>query len=191
MHVYPYHAAVSPVDAQASFCIETNHNVTFLSDFALLQRRLWSLSLHAFWIPLTAILGEAVQHAVEFKFGMYVLGDGISPGAETWIRTAAAAIKAASFIATILMTIRFFENARQGADADDQRASTHSPYGLAVTVVAITLPVIAHYALNFGAVGRPPALVIGLLSIDVIVTGWLSISVGATLARLRNRGSQA
>lgn len=161
--------------------------MVYLAGFRSLQRNLWLLFLRAPWIPLAAILGEAIQHAVEVRFGMYVAGDGIAPGAETWIRAVAAAIKVVGFIATLAMTSPYFRPAERSALANDPGQATALQPSIPVAMAAVALPVVAHYALNFAAVGMPVFTVIVLLLIDVGVIGWLSMSVGASLHPLRGR----
>ncbi len=153
--------------------------------FFSFMRELWALVKYAPWLPFAAIAGEAVQHAVEISFGMYVRGDGISPGYETNMRMLAAAIKVIGFIVTIALTMRC---TRTEAIVFDQRAMT---LDRSVVLAVIIVPVAIHYALNFLAVGRPPITVIAIIAIDTLVIGWLAMSVARALPSRRRDGTAA
>jgi len=62
---------------------------------------------HASWAPVPAIVGEAIQHAIEFRFGMYVQSDGISSGLEANVRLLAAG-KVIGFLVTLVATGKSF-----------------------------------------------------------------------------------
>src|SRR5258706_11557902 len=151
--------AVSPVSASPSewwpslhrrrpshtrhFCLSPGGIMRIFDGFFSFMRELWALVKYAPWLPFAAIAGEAVQHAVEISFGMYVRGDGISPGYATNMRMLAAAIKVIGFIVTIALTMRC---TRTEAIVFDQRAMT---LDRSVVLAVIIVPVAIHYALNF------------------------------------------
>lgn len=116
-------------------------------------------------IILPAVCGEAIQHIVEYWLGMYVLGDGISPGFETNCRNLAIVFKVIGFLSTVAL-----ERQRKGS-------VTRPSYNL----ILIAMLIGAHYALNFGAVGQSREFVLTLISADCLIIGWLAKSVGAVL----------
>lgn len=139
-------------------------------------RRLFELIKSAPWILLPAILGEAVQHAAEYQFGMYIIGDGLAPGTETHVRSAMALIKVIGFLATILLA----RNHKRKVGVE-----VHAPLLLAAMLIAI--PVAAHYALNYAAVSQPPLVTILLISIDCLVVGWLAATIGLVLDQTKQQ----
>lgn len=150
-----------------------------IDGFCSFTTDLWVLVRYAPWLPFAAIAGEAVQHAVEMDFGMYVRGDGISPGYEANVRMLSAAIKVIGFLATIALTMRSTRNEANVFDQQPMRLDR------SVVLTVIIVPVAIHYGLNFLAVGRPPITVITLIAIDTLVVGWLAMSLARALPSRR------
>lgn len=109
----------------------------------ILKARIYSAALIIILVTLPAILGEAVQHLIEFGFGIYVRGDGIAAGHETNVRIIGAAVKVISFVCTI-----FLARARSGLLIEAKSMS------LTTKGLALVLPLLAHYALNYEPLGN-------------------------------------
>ena len=53
-------------------------------------------------------------------------------------------------------------------------------WSIGLSVAATLPPMIVHYALGYGAVGKPPGLAIPLLAVDAIVAGFLAVVIAFT-----------
>lgn len=116
-----------------------------------------------------AVVTEAFQHAIEIQLGMYVVGDGIAPGPETWVRTGAAVIKVMGFFATATLARKV---------ARSTTATTRQRILAWMVVVSLLL---LHHMLNQAAVGASDADVIILVSIDCVLVGVVAASLGFAL----------
>jgi hypothetical protein len=136
--------------------------------------RTYSAALILILIALPAIIGEAVQHLIELEFGMYARGDGIAAGHETNVRMIGAAVKVTGLVCTIFL-------ARSRSDLlIKAKAMSLTTKGL-----ALALPLLAHYALNYGAVGKPYWVVLSLIFSDCLVVGCLALALGLVMPKKR------
>lgn len=140
----------------------------------ILKARMYSGALILILVALPAILGEAVQHLIEFEFGMYVRGDGIAAGHETKVRIIGAAVKVIGFVCTIFL-------ARARSDLLIEASSM----SLTTKGLALALPLFAHYALNYGAVGKLDWIVLALTFLDCFVVGSLALALGIVMPKRR------
>jgi uncharacterized membrane protein YcjF (UPF0283 family) len=123
-------------------------------------------------IALPAIIGEAVQHLIEYKLGMYVDGDGIAPGQEARWRMIGAAIKVIGFVWTIARARSHIELRAWG--------ETMPALG---KMLSIAVLVAMHYKINYAAVGQPDWLVLTAVLVDCLVVGALASALGLMLPR--------
>jgi divalent metal cation (Fe/Co/Zn/Cd) transporter len=138
--------------------------------------RTYSAALILILIALPAIIGEAVQHLIELEFGMYARGDGIAAGHETNVRMIGAAVKVIGFVCTIFL-------ARSRSDLLIKAKSM----SLTTKGLALALPLVAHYVLNFQAVGKSDWIVLSLIFLDCFVVGCLALALGLVMPKKRMR----
>ena len=153
--------------------------MTLPTDFGHLQREILRILKYGPWLPLAAIVGEAIQHFVETKFGMYVRGDGIQAGHEENVRMMAIAIKVIGFITTILFTTQLVHRLQRS------ERLVLAPIRRSIVALAILIPILCHYALNYRAVGKSPIMVDAMVGVDAVVIGWLAMTLAIVLPRSR------
>ena len=125
-------------------------------------------------VALPAVIGEAVQHLIEYQLGMYVYGDGIGPGQEARWRMIGVAIKVLGFIWT---------TARARSQGDLLALSEALPFVFKISAVGVLVAL--HYALNYAAVGKPSGFVLAALLCDCLVIGALASALGSFLPKGR------
>lgn len=126
-----------------------------------------------------AVIGEAVQHLIEYKLGMYVVGDGIALGQEAHWRQIGIVIKVLGFVWTIA----------RARSCSNLLALGETMSSLA-KIVAFVLLVAVHYGLNYAAVGQPSWFALAAILFDCLVIGVLALALGVLLPK-RSRRSRA
>ena len=123
-------------------------------------------------VAVPAVIGEAVQHLIEYKIGMYVVGDGIGVGQEERWRTIGVVIKIIGFLCTIT---------RARARSDFYALNVHLTH--TTKIVSLAMLVFLHYVLNYAAVGKESWIVLVAILLDSLVIGALASALGIFLPK--------
>ena len=139
----------------------------------------------AFIVPF---VGEAVQHLAEVQLGMFTTGDGLQAGQETSIRLVFGAVKVATLILSIILTVRFLDK-KVGVPnrkfMEWVRPLNRYDFSSIITLILpIIMPMAIHYWLNSFAIGKYPVALYPILITDSFVVAALAIVIGSSMHEL-------
>lgn len=163
-----------------------------ISELKSIYAATWAVIAGAPLILIIPVLGEGLQHAVEYQLGMFVNAHAFTAFAHSVDRLTFGIVKAASIILAVVLTLRFRLHS-QTTDPDARRELRRHEFAKAVRlwcpgdatwmlvlVIAVVPLMFIHARLNHAALGQSASLTIGLLVGDSLLVGLLAIVLGNT-----------